>query len=54
MKRRGGADINDLVKIHHDEDINGAGNIQVPASLVIHTNTHNAITHGHSITAVIH
>ena len=54
MKRRDG-DINDLVRTHHDEDTNGAGNIQVPVTLVIiHANTHNAIIHGHSITAAIH
>ena len=54
IKRKGGVDINDCVKTHHDENTNGAGSIQAPAILAItDANTHNANAHGHSTIAVI-
>ena len=54
IRRKGGVDINDCVKTHHDENTNGAGNIQAPATLAItDANTHNANAHGHSTIAVI-
>ena len=54
IQRKGGVDINDRVKTHHDEDTNGAGSIQAPATpAILHANTHNANAHGHSTIAVI-
>ena len=54
IKGKGGVDINDCVKTHHDENTNGAGSIQAPATLAItDANTHNANAHGHSTIAVI-
>ena len=54
IKRKGGVDINDCVKTHHDENTNGAGSIQAPVTLAItDANTHNANAHGHSTIAVI-
>ena len=54
IKRKGGVDINDRVKTHHDEDTNGAGSIQAPATpAILHANTHNANAHGHTTIAVI-
>ena len=54
IKRKSGGDINDCVEIHHEENTNGAGNIQAPATLAVtDANTHNANAHGHSTMAVI-
>ena len=54
IKRKGGVDTNDCVKIHHDENTNDAGSIQAPATLAVtDANTHNANAHGHSTIAVI-
>ena len=54
IKIKSRVDINDRVKTHHDENTNGAGSIQAPATLAItHANTHNANAYGHSTIAVI-
>ena len=54
IKRKGGVDINDRVKTHHDEDTNGAGSIQAPATpATLHVNTHNVNAYRHYTIAVI-